>query len=293
VIVACIPAYNEEDMIARVVLLTKKHVDCVLVCDDGSTDLTGEIAEELGATVITHKQREGYGAAIQDLFTEAQKLGAEITVSLDADGQHDPNEIPTLIEPIVKGEAEVVIGSRFLEKNNNHIPRLRRIGIDAITRLTRAASGIQLGDAQSGFRAYSIDALKRLELRENGMGASAEILLQVANNNVRVVEVPISCRYEGINTSTHHPFTHGVGVIMSIIRSIVEEHPLRYLGVPGLIFLIIGTYFGFIMLQRYVRDRMIITNVALASISFILLGFFTIFTAIMLYAVSRMRKQLK
>jgi glycosyltransferase involved in cell wall biosynthesis len=293
VIVACIPAYNEEDTIARIVLLTKKYVDRVVVCDDGSSDLTGEIAQELGASLIKHEERKGYGAAIGDLFTEAQKLGAEIIVSLDADGQHDPTEISKLIEPIVNGEAEVVIGSRFLEEENNHIPRLRRIGIDAITRLTSAASGIPLGDAQSGFRAYSIDTLKRLELRESGMGISAEILLQFADENLRIVEVPISCRYEGIKTSTQHPITHGAGVVMSIVRSIVEEKPLMYLGVPGLIFLIIGTFFGVRLLQLYVLDRRIITNIALASISFILLGFFTIFTAITLYAVSRMRKQMK
>jgi glycosyltransferase involved in cell wall biosynthesis len=293
VIVACIPAYNEEDTIARIVLLTKKYVDRVVVCDDGSSDLTGEIAQELGASLIKHEARKGYGAAIGDLFTEAQKLGAEIIVSLDADGQHDPTEIPKLIEPIVNGEAEVVIGSRFLEEENNHVPRLRRLGIDAITRLTSAASGIPLGDAQSGFRAYSIDTLKRLELRESGMGISAEILLQFADENLRIVEVPISCRYEGIKTSTQHPITHGAGVVMSIVRSIVEEKPLMYLGVPGLIFLIIGTFFGFRLLQLYVLDRRIITNIALASISFILLGFFTIFTAITLYAVSRMRKQMK
>jgi glycosyltransferase involved in cell wall biosynthesis len=293
VIVACIPAYNEEDTIARIVLLTKKYVDRVVVCDDGSSDLTGEIAQELGASLIKHEARKGYGAAIGDLFTEAQKLGAEIIVSLDADGQHDPTEIPKLIEPIVNGEAEVVIGSRFLEEENNHVPRLRRLGIDAITRLTSAASGIPLGDAQSGFRAYSIETLKRLELRESGMGISAEILLQFADENLRIVEVPISCRYEGIKTSTQHPITHGAGVVMSIVRSIVEEKPLMYLGVPGLIFLIIGTFFGFRLLQLYVLDRRIITNIALASISFILLGFFTIFTAITLYAVSRMRKQMK
>ncbi len=292
-IVACIPAYNEEDTIARIVLLSKKYVDKIIVCDDGSTDLTGEIANALGAILLKHEQRKGYGAAIQHLFNEALKLGADIVISLDADGQHDPHEIPKLIEPIVSGDAEVVIGSRFLDENTNHVPRLRRIGIDAITRLTSAASGIKLGDAQSGFRAYSGGALKRLELRENGMGASAEILLKVADKNVRIVEVPISCRYEGINTSTHHPLKHGAGVVMSIIRSVVEDQPLKYLGVPGLIFLIIGTYFGFIMLQYYVLDRRIITNVALATISFILLGFFTIFTAITLYAVSRIRKEMK
>lgn len=289
-IVACIPAYNEEATIARIILLTKKYVDRVIVCDDGSTDLTGEIASGLGALLVKHSQRKGYGAAIQRLFNEAQKLNADVIISLDGDGQHDPNEIPKLIEPIVNGDANVVIGSRFLDENNN-VPRLRRIGIDAITRLTSAASGIKLGDAQSGFRAYSEGALKRLELNENGMGASAEILLKIAEKNIKIVEVPISCQYEGIDTSTHHPLTHGAGVVMSIVRLIVDDRPLTFLGIPGIIFLIIGTYFGFIMFQKYITEHHIITNIALASISFTLLGFFTIFTAITLYAVSRVRKR--
>ena len=290
-IIACIPVFNEEDTIARIILLTKKYVDKVIVCDDGSTDLTGEIASGLGAILLKHTHRMGYGAAIRDLFTEAQKLGANIIISLDGDGQHDPNEIPELIEPIINGNADLVVGSRFLGGDNNHIPRLRRIGIDAITRLTRVASGIKLGDAQSGFRAYSIDALGGLELSENGMGSSTEILLKAAKADLRIVEVPVTIRYEGLNTSTHHPLAHGVGVISSIVRLVVERRPLTYLGVPGLILLLVGVFFGVLMLQIYVIEHHIITNIALASISFILIGIFAIFTAIVLYAILRLEQK--
>ena len=292
-IVACIPAYNEEETIARIILLTKNYVDTIIVCDDGSTDLTGEIASGLGAILIKHTHRMGYGAAIQDLFNEAQKLGADIIISLDGDGQHDPNEIPELIEPIIKGNADLVVGSRFLGEDNNHIPRLRRVGIDAITRLTSAASGIKLGDAQSGFRAYSLDALGGLELTENGMGSSTEILLKAAKADLRIVEVPVTIRYEGLNTSTHNPLSHGIDVISSIIRLVIERRPLMYLGIPGIIILFVGIFFGIWMMQIYLNQHYIITNIALASLSFILIGFFIIFFAITLYSLSKLRNNPK
>ncbi len=289
-IVACIPAYNEEDTIAKIILLTKKYVDKVIVCDDGSTDLTGEIAVGLSALLIKHTQRKGYGAAVRSLFNKAIKLGADLVVTLDGDGQHNPDELPMLIEPILQGNADMVIGSRFIDENANDVPRLRRIGIGAITRLTSIASGVKIHDAQSGFRAYSKKAIKLLELTEDGMGASTEILLKAYGKDLRIVELPITVRYEGLDTSTYHPLTHGMSVVTSIIKLVVEEQPLTFLGIPGFICLLVGIFFGVWMLQGYAAEHRIITNIALASIGFILIGTFTIFSAITLYAISRINK---
>jgi len=137
----------------KVILLTQKHVDKVLVCDAGSTDMTGEIAEKLGADVMRHKRNLGYGAA--------RELDVGIMITLDGDGQHDPNDIPLLVKPILEGGADVVVGSRFLEKAKaGEVPLYRRLGIKAITRLTGAASSCRVGDAQSGFRAYGRRALE-------------------------------------------------------------------------------------------------------------------------------------
>ena len=124
---ACIPAFNEEKTIAKVVLLTQKHVDKVVVCDDGSTDMTGEIAERLGAEVIRHERRLGYGAAIQSLFRRARELGADVMVTLDADLQHNP-DIPVLVKPLWEGGADIVVGSRFLGMRR----RFRGIGVGAL-----------------------------------------------------------------------------------------------------------------------------------------------------------------
>ena len=184
------------------------------------------------------------------------------------------------------------IGSRFIDESTNEVPRIRRIGIDAITRLTRAASGIKLGDAQSGFRAYSKKAIKLLELNEDGMGASTEILLKAAKAKLRIIEIPIIIRYEGLNTSTHHPLANGAGVISSIIRLVVERFPLLYLGIPGIIFLAVEIYFKSWMIQVYLNQNYIITNIALASLSFTLIGFFTIFSAVTLYSITKLRKML-
>jgi len=177
-IVAAIPAFNEERTIAKLVLEAQKHVDVVLVCDDGSTDSTAEIAERMGADVIRHDRNLGYGAALKTLFGVARELDADVLVTLDGDGQHDPCEIPSLVEPVLEDKADVVLGSRFLNSKENGVPRYRRWGIRLISKLTGAASNHTFLDAQSGFRVYGRKALIGLDLVENGMGSSVEILMK-------------------------------------------------------------------------------------------------------------------
>ena len=290
-IVIGIPAFNEEKTIARVVLEAQKHADIVVVCDDGSADLTGEIAEHLGAIVIRHEHNGGYGAAMQSLFKKARELNADVLVTLDSDGQHDPSEIPQLVKPIEDGVAEVVVGSRFMDKKGTaDMPIYRKLGIKVITKLTNGNSKNAVSDAQSGFRAYGKHALERLSMSENGMSASVEILRAVSKSGLKVCEVPISCKYAGsvgVETSTENPITHGIGLIMSIVKLVVEDKPLMLLGMPGITFLVMGVLFGVWMMNLYVASGRIITNVALASIGFLLLGCFMISTAITLYAITR------
>src|SRR3972149_7570530 len=126
-IVACIPAYNEENAIAKVLIETSKHVDKTLVCNDGSKDMASEIAQRLGATVFEHPQNMGKGAALRTLFEACKSLHPDAVVTLDADWQHDAKEIPKLVEPILKGVADVVIGSRFLNSDKN-TPNYRKVG---------------------------------------------------------------------------------------------------------------------------------------------------------------------
>lgn len=292
-IVVGIPAYEEEKTIGRVVLKSLEHADKVIVCDDGSSDMTGAIASRLGSEVIRHQRNLGYGAAIRSLFERARELDAEVLVTLDGDGQHDPSEIADVVKPIADGVADVVIGSRFV---NGHpasaMPWYRRAGIKFITRLANNGAKNDVQDAQSGFRAYNRKALKSLTLLEDGMGASAEILIEARKRGLRVCEVSASCNYDnGSETSTHNPVKHGISVVASIVKLVVEERPLTLLGVPGILFLTIGIIFGVWTLQIYGTEHYIVTNIALGALAFVMIGFFALSTAITLYAISRLAQR--
>lgn len=295
-VVAGIPAFNEERTIAKLVLEAQKYVDVVLVCDDGSTDCTAEIAERMGADVIRHERNLGYGAATKSLFSVARELNAEVLITLDGDGQHDPNEIPRLIEPILENKADIVLGSRFLDykKKGNEVPRYRGWGIKLISRLTGAASNHEFNDAQCGFRVYGHKALSSLSFVENGMGVSVELLLKAKKSGLTVVEVPAEVKYKEVErSSTQNAIEHAANVLMSIIRFVVEEKPLMFLGLPGMFFLFGGTAFGIWMLKIFAEEQRIVTNIALAAMAFILIGMFTVFTAITLYALSRYTEKIK
>lgn len=294
-IVAGIPAFNEEHSIARVVMEAQKFADAVIVCDDGSSDLTAEIAKRMGADVVKHEQNSGYGAAIRSLFERAREFGADVLVTLDADGQHNPAEIPNVVKPIAAGKADVVIASRFADvKGTKEMPLYRQVGAKLITKMVNGSAKNSVRDAQSGFRAYNREALERLSLVEVGMGASVEILLEASRHNLKIYEVPSTCKYNtgDVATSTENPFAHGVGVVMSIIRLIVEEKPLTILGLPGLLCLFAGISFGVWMLQIYAAHQIIVTNIALASIAFVLVSFFILSSAITLYAISRLSRKM-
>ena len=297
-IVVGIPAFNEEKTIARVVLGAQKHAHIVVVCDDGSNDLTGEIAERLGAVVVRHDKNLGYGAALQSLFKRGCELKADVLVTLDSDGQHDPAEIPRLVKPIEDHVAEVVLGSRFIDKNGTtEMPAYRQLGVKVITKLINGSGKNGVSDAQSGFRAYSKHAMKHLEtISENGMSVSIELLRVVHKNGLSVCEVPISCKYgyrAGLKTSTKNPFSHGIELIMSIVRLVVEDRPISSLGIPGIMSLFFGTLLGVWMMNVYATEHRIVANLALASISFILIGFFMVSTAITLYAITRLARKIE
>lgn len=293
-VVVGIPAFNEERTIARVILLAKEHADEVVVCDDGSTDLTGEIAKGLGADVVRHERNLGYGAAIRSLFRRAKELEADVLVTLDGDGQHDPREIPKVVKPVLDGAVDIVVGSRFLDKHlAATMPWYRRAGVKFISKLANNGSENGVGDAQSGFRAYSRKSLEVLNLSEDGMGVSTEILISSRQKGLRIREVPSSCSYgKDLKTSTQNPVRHGVGVVMSIIKLVVEDKPLIVLGIPGIMCLMAGASFGVWLLQIYAAEHQIMTNVGLASLAFIMMGFFCLSTAITLYAISRLARKM-
>ena len=283
-IVACIPAYNEEKSIAGVIVRAMNYVDRVIVCDDGSTDMTGVIAERLGAEVIRHERNLGYGAALTSLFRRAREVDADVMVVLDADGQHDPDEIPRLIKPVLDGESDIVSGSRFLSEEND-IPSYRRWGINRITKLANFTSYEGITDAQSGFRAYGKKAIHSIIPVEQGMGASVEILMRAKDAGLRVKEVPVKVNYDVEEPSTHNPLYHGVDVVLSIIKHYSIRHPLLFYGVPGFLALVLATVFWVWTLQTFAATRQVITNIALMAIGATMIGLMLLTTAMILWVL--------
>ena len=245
-----LPAYNEEKNIASIITKLEGVADFVIVCDDGSSDLTGKIASKMGAIVITHEKNKGYGAAIRSLFLKSKELEVDILVTFDADGQHSVNDITKVIQPILDQKADLVIGSRFLDKNQDDIPSYRKTGIQIITKLTNTTLKEKIKDSQSGFRAYSKDVLSKILPSDSGMGVSSELLIKASNNDFIITEIPIKISYEG-DTSTHHPVSHGLSVTLSTLKFISIEHPLKFYGIPGICFMIVGLFFTVLTLQLF------------------------------------------
>ena len=279
-----IPAYNEEQNIAKIINDIKKITDSIIVCDDGSTDSTAKIAEEHGAIVISHQKNKGYGASINSLFLKAKEMETAIFVTFDADGQHRVEDIPTVTKPIIDNDADVVIGSRFLDTKSEEMPNYRKAGIKIITKVTNLSIKEKLTDSQSGFRAYNRKALHEIMLSDEGMGVSTEILIKASNLELKIAEVPIKVKYEG-ETSTHDPISHGSSVIFSTIKFTSIHNPLKFYGIPGIIFLGIGLGFIAWTIQIYSTHQEIITNVSLIGIGCVVLGAVLLMTAVILFSL--------
>jgi len=284
----CIPAFNAEKTIGEIVEKSLQYADKVIVCNDGSTDKTGQKAKEKGATIINHKKNLGYGAAIITLFKEAKKQNAEIMITLDGDGQHNPEQIPTLVSALTENNVDVVIGSRFLDKNTIS-PGYRKTGIKIITSASNFETNFKVSDSQSGFRAYSKKAIDLIHPTEKGMSVSTEILLKASNKGLSVAEVPISISYEG-DTSSQNPASHGVSVLANTLKYISIRHPLRFYGIPGLIMIIAGIIFGVQFLDIYLNDQIILFGSLLGSVLLFLLGSILTATAIILFTMTNLMR---
>ncbi len=213
--IVIIPAFNEEVAISSIVKRSMKYADEVLVVDDGSTDRTFQIAKDAGARVIKHYNNLGKGISLKDAFAEVK--GYDIVVTIDGDGQHNPDEIPDLIRPILENRADLVNGSRYLDGFDDETPAYRRVGQRVLDIATNVTSGTHVTDSQSGFRAFSGKTIPYFRFRDTGFGIESEMLADAAENNFRIVEVPITVRYDVENSSTKGPVTHGVGVLIKII----------------------------------------------------------------------------
>ena len=278
-----IPAYNEEKNIASIIIKLKKITDSIIVCDDGSSDMTSDISKNLGVIVITHKKNMGYGVAINSIFQKAKELNSDLLVTFDADGQHRVEDIEKVVEPIKNNTADLVIGSRFLDKKSN-VPNYRKIGIKVITKITNASIKKKLTDSQSGFRAYNKQVLSQISPSDIGMGISTEILIKSSSKGLRIMEVPVTILYSG-DTSTHNPVSHGTSVLLSTIKFTSIEHPLKFYGIPSVIFLIIGGIFTTLAIQYYIDVGRLNSNLTLIGGGTVLIGIIFLICAILLYSL--------
>jgi len=285
--IAAMPAYNEAHSIAEVIKGCRKYVDRVVVVDDGSTDDTVDIAESLGAYVVRHEINRGYGAALRNCFETARNLGAGAMVIIDSDGQHDPSEIPQLLEPLKQG-FDLVIGSRFVNGNGKNVPIYLKFGMKVLDVATYIAGGLNVTDSQSGFRAYGRKAIDHINLNGTDMSAGSEILIQARDHKLKFTEVEIHCRYDIEDCSSEHPFIHGPKVLFQILKDMEYRRPLYYFAVPGLIMTSIGFLMGLTFLQDYILGGYLRFGLTLLMVMLKIIGAYMIFTGIILHSISRM-----
>jgi glycosyltransferase involved in cell wall biosynthesis len=289
-VTAIIPAYNEELAIGSVVINTSGFVDHIIVVDDGSGDRTAEIAEKAGAQVIRHTENMGKGAALKTGFDAINKT--DIVVTIDSDGQHNPQEIPLLIKPIVDGEADIVNGSRYLDKQDNGTPTYRRLGQTVLDGATNLSSGLNITDSQSGFRAFATYTIPAFRFTKTGFSIESEMLMDAAEKDFKIMEVQIGVSYDnntnGSSIHTKNPLSHGLGVLVKILQDMEFRRPLYYFTLPGLVLIIFGMITGLFYFGKYLDGQTTTLMPTIIAGLIGLGGIFIAFTGIILHSVSNM-----
>jgi glycosyltransferase involved in cell wall biosynthesis len=290
--VACIPAYNEEPNIKKTIENVAKFVDKVIVCDDGSNDNTALEAENAGAYVIKSQKNKGKGAALQELFKFAKASNADAMITIDADGQFVADEIPLLLKPIVEEKSDIVIGYRFDDKTE--MPKYRKFGNEFLDKITNLAEDIGVRDTQSGFRSYSKKAVNTVNFKTNGFGADSEILISAAKNDLKISEEKITVIYNtGGKTSTKNPISHTSEVVVSLVEQIAIRHPLKYLGIPGLILIFTSIMFGINLISIFNETRYFSIPITFIVLGTLIIGAMMILMSVLLYSMSLNSKKIQ
>ena len=217
-ILAIIPALNAERTIAAVVVESRRHIEPVLVIDDGSSDATGDVARAAGATLIRHDVNRGKGAALKTGFAWALEHGFEAVITLDADGQHLASEIPKFIEAHEETSADLIIGGRS-HLFDQMLPR-RRMANRFSALCISIASGARITDSQSGFRLYSANLLRTVKPRTNGFDMESEVIVRAGRRGLGIVTIPIELGFvNGIATSHYKPLKDTLRIAGTVIRT--------------------------------------------------------------------------
>jgi len=282
----CIPAYNEGRVISDLIKRIMSFVDIVVVCDDGSSDNTSIEAKNAGADVIKHEKNLGKGAALKSLFNYAKKTDADIIITIDGDGQFLPEEIPKLVKPILEKRADIVVGYRF--DSEEDMPKYRKVGNKLLDKMTNIASELPIRDTQSGFRSYSRKAIDSINFHTKGFGADSEILIDASKKGLKISEEKVKVIYDtGGKTSTKNPISHSSDVIGSLLEQIALVHPLKYLGIPGLILFAIGIAYSIVVIAIFNEDRYFSIPSTLVAVASLITGLMLLLMSVVLFSIAR------
>jgi hypothetical protein len=281
-VVAIVPAYNEERFIGSVVLMTRRFANTVIVVDDGSSDATAEVAAAAGAKVLRHAKNRGKAQALNTAFQAARDYAPDVTVTLDADGQHRPDELAAVIGPILRGEADLVIGSRYLQEARQ-VPRHRIWGHRFFNWLTGAASGVEASDSQSGYRAFSPRALACAQFHSQGFSVEAEMQFIARQQALKIAEVPVTICY--IDRPKRSVLQQGLQVLGGVLKLMGQYRPLVYFGLPGLALFLAGLGWGALVVERFARTHQLAVGYALICVLLSVVGLIMGSTAFTLHSV--------
>lgn len=293
-VVVLVPAFNEELTISMVVLLSKRYADHVIVIDDGSSDRTRELATEAGAEVLSHTVNKGKAAAMMTGFARARELDPKVTVMIDADGQMDPELIPNVAAPVLQDEADLVIGSRYIGTNATDTPKHRRVGQKVLNKATTIGASVDVTDSQSGYRALSLKALNNTNFNSDRFNIESEMISYFSEIGLKIMEVPVTVRYDVPNGHSQSPLEHGLSVLGGVISYIGYRRPLLLFGVPGVLFFALGLV---LCVATLIGDQVIfewtLVTQGIAGIFVLGLGIFLSFAALVLNSLSLVMKNVE
>ena len=279
-VVVAIPCYNEDRFIGSVVLKAREFADRVIVVDDGSTDDTARIAEAAGALVIRHEVNKGKGMAMNTAFQWAKENGAQVMVMFDGDGQHDPEQIPSVLKPVLEDKVDVSLGTRFLYARSD-IPGYRVIGQRILTLITNIGSGVKVTDTQSGFRVFSRKSIEILSFRHKGVGdVECEMQFLIKEHDLKVAEVSIVANYD--EKVKRNPAAQGMSNVSAVLTLVSERRPLFFFGLSGFILVVIGFIIGIRGLYIFSIDGGLALGSILIAVLLLIIGVFSIFTGVIL-----------
>ena len=293
-VMVAMPAFNEEKSVGRVVSYAKKYAHLVLVVNDCSTDNTANAAKEAGAEVISHTANQGYGGSALTAFQTAQKYQPDVLILMDADGQHNPEDIPRFVAKIQEGY-DVVIGSRYLEQDSQEmIPFYRKVGMRALDTSTRmSAKTLETTDVLCGFRAFNKNAYSKIHHLDPTYHGCTDIIVQLSEHGMNFGEIPVKVRYDMGNTSKKNPVALGLDLLTGILQMVSLKRPLLFFGVPGVLITILGVVLSILALTVFFGSGVWATTLTLVSLMVVMLGLLLCSVSVILFAIAGVLKELR